>query len=134
MQAEIRQLRAGETVPVAGTLDRTSNELRKLALVTDGVQHLVGQMLLRQKANDVASLTELQRLDYLCQSIDAIADFLEALAASTPPHWSLDVKSASQSVKLSELALRLASAADPGPAALSVPVEDCELFDARLAG
>ena len=54
MQAEIRQLRAGETVPVAGTLDRTSNELRKLALVTDGVQHLVGQMLLRQKANDVS--------------------------------------------------------------------------------
>jgi hypothetical protein len=134
MQAEIRQLRAAETVPVAGTLDRTSNELRKLASVTDGVQRIVSQMLLDHRANDLASLIELQRLDFLSQSIGAIADFLEALAASTPKHWSLDVKSASQSVKLSELALRLASAADPAAGAHAAPVGDCELFDARLAG
>jgi hypothetical protein len=134
MQAEVRQLWAAESVPVAGTLDRTSNELRKLASVTDSVQHLVGQMLLDHQARDLATLVELQRLDHLCQSIAAIADFLEALAASTPPHWSLDVKSASKSVKLAELALRLASAADHAPAAHAASVGDCELFDARMAG
>jgi hypothetical protein len=134
MQAEVRQLRPAETVPVAGTLDRTSNELRKLASVTDSVQHLVGQMLLDHRAKDLASLLELQRLDHLGQSIAAIADFLEALAAGTPPHWSLDVKSASKSVKLSELALRLASATESGPAAHAASVGDCELFDARMAG
>src|SRR5215510_14933875 len=115
MQAEIRQLRAAETVPVADTLDRTSNELRKLASVADNVQHIVGQMLRDHRADDIKSLIELQHLDYLRQSISAIADFLEALSASTPAHWSLDTKSASQSVKLSELAMRLASAADPVP-------------------
>ena len=134
MQAEIRQLRAAETVPIAGTLDRTSNELRKLASVTDSVQHLVGQLLLEQRASEVESLIELQRLDHLCQSIGAIADFLEALAAKTPSHWSLDVKSACQSVKLSELATRLASAADAGCAAHAAAGGDFELFDARMAG
>jgi hypothetical protein len=134
MQAEIRQLRAAETVPVAGTLDRTSTELRKLASVTDGIQHIVSQMLLDHRAKDLTSLIELQRLDLLSQSLGAIADFLEALAAKTPPHWSLDVKSASQSVKLAELALRLASATESAPGAHAAPVEDCELFDARLAG
>jgi hypothetical protein len=134
MQAEVRQLRAVETVPVAGTLDRTSGELRRLASVADSVQHVVSQMLHDHRSNELTSLIELQRLDFLTQSIGAIADFLEALAANTPQHWSLDVKSASQSVKMSELALRLASATEALPGAHAAPVGDCELFDARLAG
>jgi hypothetical protein len=134
MQAEIRQLRAAETVPVAGTLDRTSDELRKLQSVTDGVQHLVGEILLNHRAGEVASLIELQRLDHLSQSIAAIADFLEALAANTPSHWALDAKSASKCVKLSDLALRLASAADTGSSGHAAPAGDFELFDTRMAG
>jgi hypothetical protein len=134
MQAEVRQLRAVETVPVAGTLDRTSTELRKLASVADGLQHLVSQMLPDHRATDIASLIELQRLDYLRQSIAGIADFLEALATKVPPHWSLDAKAASQAVSLSELALRLASEVDDGANAHVAPSGDFELFDARLAG
>jgi hypothetical protein len=134
MQAEVRQLRAVEAVPVAGTLDRTSSELRRLVSVTDGVQHLVSQMLLDHRATDITSLIELQRLDYLRQSIAGIADFLEALAATAPPHWSLDVKAASQAVTLSELALRLASSVDTNPTAHAAPGGDFELFDNRLAG
>jgi hypothetical protein len=134
MQAEVRQLRIPEAVPVAGTLDRTSGELRRLAAVTDGIQHLVSQMVLDHTASDVTSLLELQRLDYLRQSIAGIADFLEALAAAAPPHWSLDAMTASQAVNLSELALRLASAPDPRPSAHAASVGDCELFDTRLAG
>jgi hypothetical protein len=134
MQAENRQLRAVETAPVAATLDRTSHELRKLASVTDSVQHIVSQLFLDHKANDLASLIELQRLDLLSQSIGAIADFLQALAADTPPHWSLDVKSAARCVKLSELAQRLAPMAEAHPGNHVAPLGDCELFDARLAG
>jgi hypothetical protein len=134
MQAEIRQLRAAESVPVAGTLDRTSSELRKLASATAGVQHLVSQVLQDHRTSDITTLVELQRLDYLRQSIAGIADFLEVLAATAPAHWSLDVKAASEAVTLSELALRLASVADPGPSAHAASTGDCELFDARMAG
>jgi hypothetical protein len=134
MQAEIRKLRVAEAVPVAGTLDRASGELRRLVAVTDGVQHLVSQMLLDHRANDITSLIELQRLDFLRQSIAGIADFLEALAATAPPHWSLDVKAATQAVTLSELALRLASTVDSNPTEHAEPAGDCELFDTRLAG
>jgi hypothetical protein len=134
MQAEIRQLRAVETVPVAGTLDRTSGELRRLASVADSIQHIVSELLPEHRTSDITSLIELQRLDYLRQSIAGIADFLGALAATVPPHWSLDAKAASEAVTLSELALRLASMSEPAPGAHASPAGDCELFDARMAG
>lgn len=137
MQAEIRQLRDSEAVPVAGTLHRASRELRGLAGATDGIQCLVSELLLDHKSTDVTSLLELQRLDHLRQSIAGIADFLEALAAAAPPHWLLDAKAASQAVTVSELAWRLAPALDARLVhanAHSASLGDCELFDNRKVG
>ena len=133
MEAEICQLR-GETVPVAGTLQRTSQELRGLADVADGIQSLVGELLVDRKSGDMGSLLQLQRLDHLRQSIAGIGDFLEALAATAPKHWLLDAAAASRVVSVSELGRRLASTHDGRLAAYSASAGEYELFDNRKAG
>jgi hypothetical protein len=138
MQAEVLQLREPETLPVAGTLHRTSRELRALAAATDTIQCLVGELLLERKPTDVTSLLELQRLDHLRQSIAGIADFLDALGTAAPSHWRLDAMAASRAVSVLELAQRLACAPDARPAAHATShaadLGDLELFGSWKVG
>jgi hypothetical protein len=133
MEAEICQLR-GESVSVAGTLQRTSQELHGLADVADGIQALVGELLVGRKSGDVGSLLQLQRLDHLRQSIAGIGDFLEALAVTAPKHWALDATAASRVVKVSELGRRLASTHESKLASYAASTGEYELFENRKAG
>jgi hypothetical protein len=138
MQAEVLQLREPEALPVAGTLHRTSRELRALAAATDTIQCLVGELLLERKPTDVTSLLELQRLDHLRQSIAGIADFLDALGTAAPSHWRLDAMAASRAVSVLELAQRLACVPDARPAAHATThaadLGDLELFGSWKVG
>lgn len=103
-----RKASAPETAePLADLLRRVADELRNAAHVVDAIP----------VADDGASangrrrpLTQaLQELDHTYQKLTCLAEFLNAIARSAPPQWTLDPNPAAEGITLSALAERLRS-------------------------
>jgi hypothetical protein len=62
-----------------------------------------------------AVIEEAQSLDLVTQSLAAVADYLNVLAAGLPPEWVVDAQPAAATVPLSELARRLVGGAPHAP-------------------
>ncbi len=115
--------------PMATTLDRVTEELRKVARRLENVQTAVGRLVCDSASPRSAHFHDLQDLDRATQEIMGIAVFLEKLASGVPAEWLADSKGASQSIDLHELAASLGDhERDEGDARESAP-HDCEMFD-----
>jgi len=118
METKVSELdvKAGDTldtalVPLADVLETISAELRELATSVDGLEALVGNLVVAGGFGGSQSVYEFQTLDRLRQSISGIADFLDA-ARIVPGDCRVDAVKASQSVTLTALSRRLAMQKD----------------------
>jgi len=93
--------------PARDVLLRASNEVRMLADTAGDLQSLIGNLVVAGAFGGSQSIYELQSLDRLCQSLDAVAEFLKELSNGASPDWKFDVTRAAEAVKLSDVSERL---------------------------
>ena len=114
--------------PIAMTLGRVTEELRKVAVRLDKVQDAVSDLVLTASPR-AARLHDLQDIDRATQEISAIAAFLEKLSSDLPNEWLADPKGASRIVDLHELAVVLGHLETGEPVAGHGASQECEMFD-----
>ena len=110
------------------TLQRTSRELRKTMDMVEDLEQVVSLAIALAGGADAEQMLELQKLDHISQKILGVADFLDALTQSMPPHWLVDAKTASRSVLLAELGARLGDGDIPSEARPTQSADAIELF------
>ena len=92
-------------------LATVSHEVRLLADSAGELQNLLGNLVFTVGAGGSSALYDLQALDRLSQSLEAMSDFVGELAKLSPPDWKIDATAASHAVGLAELGRRLNGAA-----------------------
>jgi hypothetical protein len=118
-----------ELASVRQILDAVGGEVRSLADLADGLQHMMGRLLGGAVApSDGMVIEEAQELDALVQRLRELASFIEELLPGVSPQWRLDAGPAVLAVRLAELARRLTRpAGDAVPPPVVMPGEP-ELF------
>lgn len=102
-----------DTYTAHALLQSTADELRDLARKTDHIQAIVSKMVTEGANISDSHIYELQSLDHITQSIDGLADFLQALSTDTPQEWAYKDLKAVDCVKLEALAARLSGKTPP---------------------
>ncbi|MGO4684496.1 hypothetical protein [Hyphomicrobium sp. 2TAF46] len=97
--------RAGVAVPEVLTI--VSAEVRMLSDTAGDLQDLIGNLVVAGAFGGSQSLYQLQSLDRLCQSLNAVADFLAGVANGSSADWKVDLSDAARAVKLADVCDRL---------------------------
>ena len=111
---------------LSDVLRQVSAELVEQALQLTLIEQAVGALSARVTGLDQQLLHELQHLDAVRQSVDALAAFAADLAGLLPADWQTDVGPAVAPVKLARMAERLRGMTELTAA---FPHGDVELFD-----
>ncbi len=90
-------------ITIAEQLFRVENELRMSVEVTTRMQQSLSEKIVKNSADMKLLSGEMQNLDLLSQTLDGMADFLNALAKQAPDNWRLDPKNAYSVLKLESL-------------------------------
>ena len=98
---------AGALVPVPEVLMTVSDEIRMLSDGVNDLQELIGNLVVAGAFGGSHSLYELQSLDRISQSLEAISDYLGGASKISSPDWKIDVAAASRCVKIAEMSDRL---------------------------
>lgn len=98
---------AGALVPVPEVLMTVSDEIRMLSDGVNDLQELIGNLVVAGAFGGSHSLYELQSLDRISQSLEAISDYLGGASKISSPDWKIDVAEASRCVKIAEMSDRL---------------------------
>ena len=96
-----------ELVAVPEVLITLSHEVRVLSDSVNDLQDLIGNLVVAGAFGGSQSLYELQSLDRLSQSLDAVSNYLVGISKLTKPEWKIDVSEALKSVKLADVSERL---------------------------
>jgi hypothetical protein len=96
-----------ELVPVPEVLTTLSHEVRVLSDSVNDLQDLIGNLVVAGAFGGSQSLYELQCLDRLSQSLDAVSNYLGGISKLAKPEWKIDVSEALSSVKLADVSERL---------------------------
>ena len=96
-------------LPIPEILVRTGNELRELGEAAEKLQLIISQLLDKVPMDQSENILDLQHIDFLKQSLDALSDFLGSLSTTADNDWQQDVLPATQKIKILALARRLAS-------------------------
>jgi hypothetical protein len=115
--------------PIATTLCRVTEELRKVAGRLEKVQGAVGRLVFDSASPRSAHFHDLQDLDRATQEIAGIAAFLERLASDVPAEWLADSKGASLSIDLHDLAAILGHHEPSEAASREAAPHEYEIFD-----
>jgi hypothetical protein len=105
--------RRDERVAVPEVLRTVSDEVRMLSDSAGDLQNLISNLVVAGAFGGSHSIYELQNLDKICQSLEAVADFLSGLAKGASADWKLDVVAASGTVKLADVCERLTGKTRP---------------------
>lgn len=114
-------------VPLSDVLDRVGSELRQLASAVEGLEALVGKLVISDTVSKLQSVYELQALDELRQTLDGLADFLDHVTFDAID-CRIDAIAASRVVKLASLSKRLSEVAAIADAPDGVEAGQVELF------
>ncbi|MBN9353892.1 MAG: hypothetical protein J0H04_07875 [Hyphomicrobium denitrificans] len=98
---------AGALVPVPEVLMTVSDEIRMLSDGVNDLQELIGNLVVAGAFGGSHSLYELQSLDRISQSLEAISDYLGGASKISSPDWKIDVAEASRCVRIAEMSDRL---------------------------
>lgn len=98
---------AGALVPVPEVLTMVSEEIRLLSEGVNDLQELIGNLVVAGAFGGSHSLYELQSLDRISQSLEAISDYLGGASKISSPDWKIDVAEASRCVRIAEMSDRL---------------------------
>ena len=96
-----------ELVAVPEVLTTLSHEVRVLSDSVNDLQDLIGNLVVAGAFGGSQSLYELQSLDRLSQSLDAVSNYLVGISKLAKPEWKIDVSEALRSVKLADVSERL---------------------------
>lgn len=98
---------AAMLVPMPEVLATLENEIRVLSDGINDLQELIGNLVVAGAFDGTQSLYELQSLDRMSQSLDAISDYLGSASKLSSPEWKIDVAEAARSIKLADVSDRL---------------------------
>jgi hypothetical protein len=128
--ASVKKLNKTPLSPIATTLLRVTEELRKVSGRLEKVDVAVGRLVFEAASPASEHFHDLQDIDRAHQEIAGIAAFLEKLAGAVPLEWLADSKRASVSIALHELASKLGrhEMGDPASPEAAADDSDCELF------
>jgi hypothetical protein len=93
--------------PLPEVLATVSHEVRLLADAMNELQEVVGKLVSSGQISGSGALYELQSIDRISQSLDAISDYLGGVSKLALPEWEIDAAEASRCVKLAEMSDRL---------------------------
>lgn len=114
---------------VKDLLAQLARELSTLQSMADEIETSVGQLLGPEDAGVGASgIQNLQLLDILNQSLQALSTCCANAARISEPGWEIDGAAATGGIALTGIARRLAGA---GAANSTSGEDDCELFPER---
>lgn len=101
--------KAGKTAlaPMPEVIATVSHEVRLLADGVNDLQEVIGKLVSAGAISGSSSLYELQSLDRISQSLDAISDYLGGVSKLSSQEWKIDAAEASRCVKLAEVSDRL---------------------------
>jgi len=102
------------TEPLVEVLLRLAAELGNVAKDTDRLHRLVDGVEWSNVKEKHELIHSAQAIDAIEQTLSGLSDFVAALAALSPPDWEIAGETASRSVKLAELAARLADGSSDG--------------------
>jgi hypothetical protein len=94
-------------VPIPEVFTKISHEIRMLSDGVNDLQELISNLVVAGAFGGSHSLYELQSLDRISQSLDAISDYLGGASKLSSQDWKIDVAEASRCVKLAEISDRL---------------------------
>lgn len=93
--------------PLPEVVATVSHEVRLLADAMNELQEVVGKLVSSGQISGSGALYELQSIDCISQSLDAISDYLGGISKLASPEWKIDAAEASRCVKLAEMSDRL---------------------------
>ena len=85
----------------------TGKELKDLSIIALKIQDTVAELIAAKMLTPNNDINKIQDLDYLTQSLVAMAEFWGNLANDTPDHWQYSNHNAIDKVPLKSLANRL---------------------------
>lgn len=95
-------------MPLSETMSILAHELRMLTDSANELQDAIGDVIASAGPTAASSpIYALQNFDRICQSIAAVADFVDGLGQQANPEWLIDAQRAATEIKLSGLASRL---------------------------
>ena len=115
-------------VEVVRVLRQVEVEMQGLARKLATIEIVIGDVASQVTGLDPVIMHELQHIDAVRQSIEALSSFVGAVSAQTPATYVVDISTALRSVRLSAMAERLET---PGAHAGDdqTAYGDFELFD-----
>lgn len=108
-------------------LGRVGHELLQLSGSLGQLEALIGPLILQAARRDAHLVRQIQDLDHVRQKMQALAEFVAALAHVAPESCLVDTAAAARLVNLADLAVRL-TFSDGDRAAHEGELGDCELF------
>jgi hypothetical protein len=106
-----------------------SHELRALDERLRAVEHVAELLLAGGNSATPSAIRGFQMIDPLGQTLVALANFAEAVAADIPENWRVDVNNAADNVMITALASRLRAPTQMTMKDILPKAEDYELFD-----
>lgn len=116
-------------IPLSRLLSQMGVELKRAAATLADIELAVGLVVTAAGRADARMLVELQAIDHLHQTLQALAEFASDIAADAPEDWQIDVDGVARSLKLDALAKRLALAPAGATTDRHVAMSDLEIFD-----
>ena len=95
--------------PAADIARRVAQELNQLSSITSRIECAIAGLMLDSPGIASGLHRDLQSLDSLGQMLEALAQFLTDMATQIPADWTFDPTHAASSLKLRDLANRLAN-------------------------
>lgn len=115
-------------VGLPNLLRQMARELESLQLMAANMESSVDDMIERHaEVLDTRSMQNLQLLDIMNQTLQALSVFADVTASLASPHWVVDAEAATAQLKLASLARRLARGVDHTHDAVA-EADDYELF------
>ncbi len=104
--------RLSENAQLERVLQLVSGELSLLASASNRLQGSIGDVLKNSAVGQPETIYDLQNLDRLTQTIEALADFMNQLSLQMQFDWSVDVEHAARTLTLAAVAARLCASGD----------------------
>ncbi len=118
----------GPDEPLAVLLMKIQNELAEIAELMQAIEPVFNNAGAQRAKFSGADIAALQGLDLAIQKTRGLADFLTELSSGLPQDWLIDVTTALNVLKLSELQSRLLPSGKDVDADRPRAVGDLDLF------
>lgn len=116
--------------PISSIFLQVSKEIGVLVPEISSIEDTVGQLTRQSTRAQSLEFANLQKLDFLTQTVTELANFLKLMSEEVPNDLRASTKNAAGQIKLHDLALRLESPDNNDGANLSDSIGgNCTIFE-----